>query len=46
MALIEWPNGKPGPIPRPAEERFWEKVSPEPNSGCWLWTGADDGGGL
>ena len=17
---------------------FWEKVSPEPNSGCWLWT--------
>jgi hypothetical protein len=22
------------------EERFWERVSPEPNSGCWLWTGA------
>ncbi len=20
--------------------RFWAKVSPEPNSGCWLWTGA------
>ena len=20
------------------EERFWEKVSPEPMSGCWLWT--------
>lgn len=19
-------------------ERFWQKVSPEPNSGCWLWT--------
>ena len=19
--------------------RFWAKVSPEPNSGCWLWTG-------
>lgn len=19
--------------------RIWEKVSPEPNSGCWLWTG-------
>lgn len=19
-------------------ERFWEKVEPEPNSGCWLWT--------
>lgn len=22
------------------EERFWEKVMPEPNSGCWLWVGA------
>lgn len=22
------------------EERFWEKVSPEPNSGCWLWEGS------
>jgi hypothetical protein len=22
------------------EERFLAKVSPEPNSGCWLWTGA------
>jgi len=21
-------------------DRFWAKVSPEPNSGCWLWTGA------
>jgi len=20
-------------------DRFWEKVLPEPNSGCWLWTG-------
>lgn len=20
-------------------DRFMEKVSPEPNSGCWLWTG-------
>jgi hypothetical protein len=20
--------------------RFWDKVSPEPNSGCWLWTGS------
>lgn len=20
-------------------ERFWDQVSPEPNSGCWLWTG-------
>jgi hypothetical protein len=22
------------------EEKFWALVSPEPNSGCWLWTGA------
>lgn len=21
-------------------ERFWDKVMPEPNSGCWLWTGS------
>lgn len=21
-------------------ERFWDKTEPEPNSGCWLWTGA------
>lgn len=21
-------------------QRFFDKVSPEPNSGCWLWTGA------
>lgn len=27
------------PAYRPIEERFWEKVSPEPNTGCWLWTG-------
>lgn len=28
-------------------ERFEQKVSPEPNSGCWLWIGAytDDGYG-
>jgi HNH endonuclease len=25
--------------------RFWAKVSPEPNSGCWLWTGAENGNG-
>ena len=24
------------------EDQFWSKVSPEPNSGCWLWTGASD----
>lgn len=28
---------KYGPRPRSLDERFWEKVSPEPNSGCWLW---------
>jgi HNH endonuclease len=22
--------------------RFWAKVSPEPNSGCWLWTAYSD----
>lgn len=21
-------------------DRFWDKVIPEPNSGCWLWLGA------
>lgn len=21
-------------------KRFWAKISPEPNSGCWLWVGA------
>ena len=20
-------------------QRFWKKVEPEPNTGCWLWTG-------
>ncbi len=24
------------------EQRIWEKISPEPNSGCWLWTGSSD----
>lgn len=23
-----------------APERFWDKVMPEPNSGCWFWMGA------
>ena len=22
------------------EKRFWARSEPEPNSGCWLWTGA------
>ena len=37
-------NDGRGPKPRPMEERFWEKVSPEPNTGCWLWTGSTSGG--
>lgn len=28
------------PLRKTLWERFHEKVSPEPNSGCWLWTGA------
>jgi hypothetical protein len=27
------------------EERFWEKVEPEPNTGCWLWTSSVAGNG-
>lgn len=39
-------NPLPNPLPRDAalrvelEERFMAKVSPEPTTGCWLWTGA------
>ena len=29
-----------GPAPALMAERFWKYVEPEPNSGCWLWTGA------
>jgi hypothetical protein len=29
----------PGPKRRDLATRFWECVSPEPNSGCWLWLG-------
>ena len=29
-----------GRSPRPLMERFEEKYTPEPNSGCWLWLGA------
>jgi predicted XRE-type DNA-binding protein len=24
------------------ETRFWSRISPEPNSGCWLWDGTTD----
>ena len=26
-------------------DHFWDKVSPEPNSGCWLWIGGCNGSG-
>ena len=29
---------KRGPRPRPAEDRFWEKV--DKSAACWIWTGA------
>lgn len=28
-----------GPIPKPTRERLEENYEPEPNSGCWIWTG-------
>lgn len=28
---------------KPLLERFEAKYVPEPNSGCWLWIGSDDG---
>lgn len=33
------------PDPRPFEVRFESYVSPEPNSGCWLWAGGVTGSG-
>lgn len=30
---------------RPFADRFFEKVIPEPMSGCWLWMGASSGFG-
>ena len=27
------------PHPPTSVERFWQKVEPEPNTGCWLWIG-------
>jgi len=29
---------------RSLEDRFWSFVSPEPNSGCWLWCGSQTKG--
>ncbi len=28
-----------GPKPRPLTERFFEKIEPITESGCWIWTG-------
>ena len=25
---------------RPLEERLWDYIMPEPNSGCWIWMGS------
>lgn len=30
---------------RPSAERFWDFVFPEPNTGCWLFAGGDNGRG-
>lgn len=27
-------------------DRIWDKIIPEPNSGCWLWLGSLSGSGL
>jgi hypothetical protein len=34
---------KPGKKPLGLLNRFEQKYIPEPNSGCWLWTGSDNG---
>ena len=38
-----WPSSKM--IRRTLEERFMRFVSPEPNTGCWLWTGGGNKAG-
>lgn len=37
-------KGNKGFIKVPLEERFWSKVNKSGPNGCWLWTGANDGG--
>lgn len=32
------------PRPQDDDERFWQYVSPEPNTGCWLWIGGEKNG--
>jgi hypothetical protein len=36
---------KTGPKPIPWQDRAMRRISPEPNSGCWLWEGAQNGVG-
>lgn len=33
---------RPGGYPVSPVDRFWENIIPEPNSGCWLWSGGVD----
>lgn len=40
----KWKTFAPIPIPT-ARERFFESYTPEPNTGCWLWTKSVDNGG-
>lgn len=35
MSMIEWGDER---LP----QRFWNKVYPEPNTGCWLWGASSD----
>lgn len=46
--VVSWGYRRPQSRPFTREQAtaaFLAKVSPEPNSGCWLWTGAVQGGG-
>lgn len=40
--------GRPKSTPEEYREKFWARSAPEPNTGCWLWTGCvrRDGYGL
>jgi hypothetical protein len=38
-------RSKTGPVPQPTLLRFERMYIPEPNSGCWLWTGGTTGAG-
>jgi len=45
MLVLERQRQKTGPKPVPWQERLMRYVSPEPNSGCWLWEGAQNNRG-